>query len=214
MAFRILLLTALLAFAGPVFADPAQDMSAATGVVSSFDTALLSIMKDAKSLGYQGRYDRIAPAVDKAFDIAFTAKLLVGPDWTSLPQDKQAAVIDRFRRFTIGTYANRFDGYDGETIDVTGQPTVQRDDVRVQTQIAPKGAAPVKLDYILHKDDKGWQVIDIFLNGTISQLATQRAEFQSVLKTGGVDALIAALDRKIEGLSTTSDAAAPDSAAK
>ena len=205
MPLLSLLLTVFLALAVPALADQPQDAQAATSVVSGFDESLLGIMKDAKSLGYQGRYDRIAPAVDKAFDIAFTAKLLIGPDGNQIPADKMADLTDRFRRFTIGTYANRFDGYNGEKIEIVGQPTTQRDDVRVQTQIVPSGGTePVKLDYILHHDDKGWQIIDIFLNGTISQLATQRAEFQHVLKDGGIDALIAALDQKIAGLSTPS----------
>ena len=192
--------------AAPAMAAPTDDMSAAQGVVSSFDDALLGTMKNAKALGYQGRYDKLAPVIDKDFDLAFTTKLVIGSAWNDVPADKQAAVVEKFRKFTIGTYANRFDGYGGEQINIVGSPSMQRDNVRVQTQIVQTSGDPVKLDYILHKTGSSWKIIDIFLQGTISQLATQRSEFQAVLKSDGVDGLMTMLDKKTADLAAESPA--------
>jgi phospholipid transport system substrate-binding protein len=180
-------------------ATPA-DMSSAVATIDSFDQSLVGVMKDAKTLGFKGRYDRLAMVVDKAFDLDFMTKLLVGTAWNDMPADKQAALVKSFRNFTISTYASRFDGYNGEVIETTGAPTELRDTLRVPTHIVPKDGQPVELDYILHSDPAGWQVIDIFLQGTISQLATQRAEFQSVLLAKGVDALIDTLDKRAADL--------------
>ena len=176
-------------------ATPA-DLSAARAKVDTFDQALVGTMKDAKTLGFQGRYDRLAPAVDKAFDLEFMTKLLVGTAWNDMPADKQQALKASFRKFTISSYANRFDGYNGEVVETTGAPVAMRDELRVPSHIVPKDGQPVELDYILHADSHGWEIIDIFLQGTISQLATQRSEFKSVLDAKGVDALIATLEKK------------------
>jgi phospholipid transport system substrate-binding protein len=43
-----------------------------------------------------------------------------------------------------------------------------------------------------------WQISDVYLDGTISQLATQRSEFQSILQRKGFDGLITALNRKVD----------------
>ena len=43
-----------------------------------------------------------------------------------------------------------------------------------------------------------WQIADVYLDGTISQLATQRSEFHSILQREGVNGLITALDRKVD----------------
>jgi phospholipid transport system substrate-binding protein len=43
-----------------------------------------------------------------------------------------------------------------------------------------------------------WQISDVYLDGTISQLATQRSEFQSILQRKGFDGLIAALNHKVD----------------
>ena len=190
------LLLTLMLFATPALAMTPEDSATATGIVTTLDDSLLSIMKDAQTLGFQGRFDRMTPVVDKDFDIPGMTKFVLNSKWATLTADQQQALVASFRKFTIGQYANRFDGYSGETFAIVGEPTDQRDDVRVQTVLTPKTGAPVKLDYILHHTDQGLQIIDVFLQGTISELATQRSEFQSVLAAQGVDGLIAMLDKK------------------
>ena len=189
-------LLAIFAVSSPVRAVTSADSGAAISLINAFDESLLSTMKDADTLGYQGRFDRMASAVDKAFDLPFMARYLVGSKWADLSADQQTALVKSFREYTIGQYANRFNGYDGETISIVNQPTDLRDNVRVQTVLTPKKDQPVKLDYILQHNDNGLKVIDVFLQGTISQLATQRSQFQSVLASSGVDGLIAMLDKK------------------
>jgi phospholipid transport system substrate-binding protein len=183
----------------PALAVTPDDAATATGLITTLDDTLLSIMKEGKTLGFQGRFDRMAPVVDKTFDIPFMTKFIMNSKWATLTQDQQTAMIDAFRKYTIGQYANRFADYDGETFAIVGQPTDQRDDVRLQTVLTPKAGTPIKLDYIFHHDDQAdrkLQAIDVFLNGTISELATQRSEFQSVFAAQGVDGLIAMLDKK------------------
>jgi phospholipid transport system substrate-binding protein len=196
--------------AGPAQALDSGDQTAATATIDNFDNTLLASMKDAKTLGYQGRFNRLAPVVDKTFDLPLMTKLLVGPQWNGFSPDKQAALLEQFRRYTIGTYANRFDSYDGEKFQIVAPATAQRDDMRVQTELTPKNGQPVKLDYILRKGDKGWKIIDIFLQGTISEIATQRAEFQSVLSSNGVDGLITTLDKKAADLGAPQAGSAGD----
>ena len=55
----------------------------------------------------------------------------------------------------------------------------------------------VHLDYRLRSTPAGWRVIDVYLSGTVSELALRRAEYTSVLEREGFDALLAALERKV-----------------
>jgi phospholipid transport system substrate-binding protein len=50
-----------------------------------------------------------------------------------------------------------------------------------------------------------WQISDAYLDGTISQLATQRSEFQSILQRKGFDGLIAALNQKADLLTSNTE---------
>jgi ABC-type transporter MlaC component len=45
---------------------------------------------------------------------------------------------------------------------------------------------------------QSWLISDIYLDGAVSEVATRRSEFAAILKTEGIDGLIAALNRKVE----------------
>ena len=45
--------------------------------------------------------------------------------------------------------------------------------------------------------------MDVYLDGTISELAIRHSEFAAILKSQGIDGLIAALNRKADILTAT-----------
>jgi len=55
---------------------------------------------------------------------------------------------------------------------------------------------------LTRRGSDAWQVVDIYLNNTISELATHRAVFSAIFRDRGVDGLITALNRKADLLST------------
>ncbi len=69
----------------------------------------------------KSRYDKLKPAIERAFDIPGMTALSVGPSWSSTAPADQKALIDAFERMTIANYARSFDSYDGEkfTVDPT-----------------------------------------------------------------------------------------------
>ena len=60
-----------------------------------------------------------------------------------------------------------------------------------------------KVDYVLCHSGESWLISDIYLDSAISEVATRRSEFAAILKTQGIDGLIAALNRKADILSGT-----------
>jgi len=50
----------------------------------------------------------------------------------------------------------------------------------------------------MRQNDGVWQISDVYLDGTISQLATQRSQFGAILRREGFEGLIATLHRKID----------------
>ena len=167
-----------------------------TAHVGSLCVALLDTMKQAKQLGIRGRYEKLAPVVDKAFDVAAMSRVAVGQSWDAFQPAQQAALMDAFSRLTIATYASQFDGFSGERFEVL--QTVERPGGAklVKTQIVQSNGKTVALDYLLRASGSEWKIVDVYLDGTISQLAARRAEFGTILKSGGPDALISSLHQK------------------
>jgi phospholipid transport system substrate-binding protein len=183
-----LLVAALLLVVVPAHAqsgDPAAH-------VKGFYASLLESMKDAKRLGVEGRYRKLAPAVNAAFDLPAMTRIAVGPAWTSLKPEQQAAITAAFTRMTIATYASRFDGYDGERFEVDPKIVERGADRVVNTRIVTAREA-VTLNYLMRSSGGDWKIVDVYLSGTISELASRRSEFGAILKSGGPEALASTL---------------------
>jgi phospholipid transport system substrate-binding protein len=173
----------------------AQDAAAgdATAQIHRFYDALQDAMKRAAKLGVRGRYDLLAPVIDATFDLPAMTRIAVGPKWTSIPPAEQKDLVDAFRRMTIANYASRFDGYSGERFEVDPKVEPRASGRVVRTKIVPASGDPVTLDYLMRASGAAWKIVDVYLTGTISELATRRAEFASILDAGGAPALVTAL---------------------
>jgi phospholipid transport system substrate-binding protein len=160
--------------------------------------ALLASMKTAKQTPVEKRYERLEPAIRAMFDLPGMTRLTVGPSWDSMDPKDQQAIVDAFSRFTIATYAFRFDGYSGEHFEVDPTPEVRGENRLVKTKLVKANGEVVALNYLMHSTPDGWKAFDVYLSGTISELATRRAEFASLLRSGGPMALIDRLKQQTE----------------
>jgi phospholipid transport system substrate-binding protein len=182
--------------AAPASADPVSPQM----VVQSLYDTLLGVMKGSKDLGFAGRYERLKPAIEAAYNLPLMSRLSIGPQWQSLTQEQQEKMAVAFDAFTIATYANRFDDYSGEKFEVLPETTPSSGGVIVQTRLVKGNGEPVTLNYLMRESDGRWQIIDVFLSGTISELATRRSEFTSVMRRDGAQGLLQLLDRRVAEL--------------
>jgi len=183
-----------------VLALPAPFAKAAGGgvdTVRAFYSTLLDTMRNGVQLGAQGRYTRLAPAIRQNFDIPFMTRLAVGPEWNSLNSAQQAEVTQAFERYVAAIYAERFHKYDGEQLKVTGEQASPAGTV-ILSQIVSSDGQPTRINYLM-RDNK---IADVYLNGTISELATRRSEFSGILKSQGINGLITALNNKAAALAS------------
>ncbi len=193
--FALSAMAALLALGIAASAGAAAASSGAAEPVRSFYDVLLSTMKQGERLGQDGRYAALEPIVRRSFDIPYMTRIAVGPSWSSLPDAKRQQLTEAFGRYITATWADRFDSYSGEKLEVDGERPYGAS-VLVDTRIVKPDGEPVSINYLMRRDGDAWRIGDVYLTGTISELATRRSEFSSVLRRQGVDGLIDALNRK------------------
>jgi phospholipid transport system substrate-binding protein len=199
MKRRSFLFAAAAALASRGTNSPAAALPAAT--LSSFYDTLLAVMKEGPKLGFLGRRQKLAPAIVQAFDLPLMTRLVVGLPWPTLSAEDQKQLVAAFSDFSIATYANQFDDFSGERFEVDPKATpAPGNDVIVKTRLIQSNGEPVQLDYLLRQEPAGWHIIDVFLSGTISQLAARRSEFSSILREQGARGLIAVLKEKTNAL--------------
>lgn len=169
-------------------------------VVRGFYAALLQTMRQGPALGAAGRYEHLAPVVPKTFDLAFMTRLAVGPAWAALSSAQQHRVAEAFERYVAATYADRFDRYSGERLEVIDEKAFGGGLI-VETRIVDADGKPVAIDCVMRRSAQGWRVSDVYLDGAISELAARRSEFSSILRDRGIAGLITTLNQKSDLLS-------------
>jgi len=194
-------LTAVLGLALVPYPVHAAPVSGSDTVQSLYD-ALLTTMKNGRTLGQSGRFTQLEPVIRRTFDIPSMARLSVGSSWASLTEAQRQQVTESFVRYISAIYADRFDSYAGQKLQVTGEQPAAAG-VMVRSQIVKTNGELVKVDYMMHRNGNSWLISDIYLDGAISEVATRHSEFAAILKSQGIDGLIAALNRKADILTAT-----------
>ena len=189
------LLAALLVSLSPA---PAA-ASGPTEAIRRLNAELLDTMQRAAQLGVRGRYQKLEPIVFSTFDVPYMARLSIGPSWASLTPDQKKRAARAYGRYVAAVYATRFDGYSGERFEVLGEQKIKRGTL-VKSQIVKSDGEPVSISYLVHDNVVGYQIRDVYLTGTISELATRRSEFAGILRSNGIDGLIASLNKKADDL--------------
>jgi phospholipid transport system substrate-binding protein len=196
--FTLMVITTVSVSADAQNSMPSSHPAAAT--INAFYATLVETMKQGKTLGFEGRVQKLAPAVDDAFDISVMTQFAVGPSWTGMTQADRNSVIAAFRRYTIADYAHNFDSYSGERFTVDPNVIVRGPDHIVQTKLLPNRGDPVTLNYRMRQSGSKWKIVDVFLNGFVSELATRRSDFASTVAAGGGAVLTAKLNTLSDNL--------------
>lgn len=165
-------------------------------VIKRLDDALLATMKQAKELGYQGRYRRLVPVLGRVFDFPGIAALIMGSDWRKLSPTQQREFIAALRDYSVATYASRFDGYSGERFVIKSAQSLQTNAVVVYSTLTEADGKVHSLDYLLRPVSGEWRIVNVLADG-VSDLALKRAQFTHLLKLKGFTGMIAELKRSI-----------------
>lgn len=197
-AAGLALLVALAASSNPGSATAGS----AGDTVHGLYNKLLVTMKNGSTLGESGRYAQLAPVIRRSFDLPIMARLSVGPTWVELTPAQQQQVTESHGRYVSAIYADRFDSYNGQKLQVT-DAVPSTGGVMVRSKIIKANGEPVEVDYMMRQEGGSWLISDVYLDGTISEIATRRSEFAAIIRNQGVDGLIVALNRKADMLTGT-----------
>src|SRR5262249_32193989 len=161
--------------------------SDASAPIEQLDVGLLQVMKQGKAAPFKHRYDFLAPLVERAVDLDFILQSGVGPGWTSIPADQQAALISAFRQYSIATYVANFDDYAGERFELLPPATNSAGTPVIKVKIVPgkPGDEAHVLGYSMRQVGGAWKAVDVTADSSISQVVAQQAELRSLFMRYG-----------------------------
>ena len=188
----------LMALSAPALraADAAFDPAARR--IELFYAALIDAMKNGRELGLQGRYRQLTPIAQDIFDLAAMARLSVGPSWSSISETDQKAIVEAFGRMTVANYAKNFAKFEGEQFVVDQMVKVRNEDKVVESKLVGSDRSTVPFNYRMHLVGDKWKIVDVYLNGYVSQLALRRSDFSSTVASSGPLGLIKKINELVD----------------
>lgn len=178
-------------------ADAAADPAARQ--IEQFYAALIDTMKNGRELGIQGRYRQLAPVAEDTFDLGAMTRLTVGPAWSTMSETDHKAITDAFGRLMLSNYAKNFKSFGGEQFVVDPMVKMRNEDKIVESKLVRSGGrSTVPFNYRMHLVGDKWKIIDVFLNGYVSQVALRRADFSSTVAASGASGLVKKIDELVD----------------
>ena len=130
------------------------------------------------------------------FDFERISRLVLGKAWRKATDKQKTEFKYEFKNLLLRTYAVALSKYKDQKIEYKPLRMKPTDEiVSVKTEIIQSGGQPIDVDYALAKQDDGWLVIDIIIEG-VSLVTNYRSQFASEIKKNGMDSLIIELAKK------------------
>lgn len=190
-----------------IIPTPAISGDSPQAIVAQFQSALVEVMKEAKTLGVRGRFERLNPIVDRAFHIPLMTQIATAAAWAETSDDKRREMVNAFRRMNISTLATLFDGYSGETFKIVGERDGPQNTRIVETVLTKSDKSTNEIAYVARQFSSRWYLIDVVVDRGISEISVRRSEYARILKDQGVDGLVKTLNYKADELLSTPRAA-------
>jgi phospholipid transport system substrate-binding protein len=162
-------------------------------LVKKVTSDVLETIKSDKQLAAGDRRKALQLAEQKVLphiDFAEAARLATGKAWNTASPEQREQITSLFRSMLVRIYSNAIDVYRGQTMrTLPVRLPANATEVVVRNQYVKQGQPPVPVEYAMRKGDGGWKIYDISVEG-VSLVLTYRAEFESITRNGGVDALV------------------------
>jgi len=168
-------------------------------LVKSVMLEIQGIIAQDKDLQGGDRRKTIALIEQKAlphFNFAGMTALAVGPAWQKATPEQKKRLTEQFRKLLTRTYASSLSAFRDQKLDFRPLRMKPADtDVIVLVRVLQQGGQPVDIEYDMEKTARGWKCYDVRVAG-ISLVVNYRTEFANLVREGGIDGLLKALEAK------------------
>lgn len=141
-----------------------------------------------------------------AYDFPTILSNTTGYRYAAFTQEEKDQLLATFEDYTVARYIYSFENDKNTTFQILPdvKPSPVGNDEIVATKIgsASDPSSLTEVNYLVRKTPQGWKIVDVLLNGHISQVAVQNGDFNAPLNKGGVQELITMLKNKDNTSST------------
>ncbi len=180
-------------------AVPAQTSpDKATAFVEQLSTEALAVLRSQDG-SLAEREAKVKTILREGFDFQVIGRFALGPAWRKASPEQREIYQRLFEQYVLLTYLRRLTSNKDDTFTIIKAVPAGKKDAVVMTEIRRLAGKPIKVGWRVRDNNGKLRILDVIVEG-ISMLSTQRAEFQSTIKSKGLDGLINALRMRVAGM--------------
>lgn len=174
-------------FSRPALADETAEVQK---LVQVKITQVIELLRD-KKMAKPERNKKIIDVVVPIFDFKTMAQLSLGKKyWTEMTPAQQTEFSDLFVKRLQESYLEKLDLYTDEDVAVD-EAVLVKSRIHVRSYLVSK-TDKKEMIYKFYQVDGQWKVYDVEILG-VSIVQTYRSQFDGLLKSGGIEPLLAKL---------------------
>ncbi len=133
-------------------------------------------------------------AIDRHFDYEEMARRSLGNQWRSLSPAQRSEFVNLFGELLEASYSDKIERYTNEKVNYTSE-NLEGDYAEVRSVVLRKNDR-IPIDYRLHKNDRGWMVYDVVIEG-VSLVSNYRSQFTRIIGESSYGELLRRLRNKV-----------------
>jgi phospholipid transport system substrate-binding protein len=141
------------------------------------------------------RQRRLREIADERFDWEEMARRALGRHWAQRTDEERREFVVLFSDLLETTYMDRVDNYSGEKVRYEGE-TIDGDYATVRAKIVTNTNPDIAVEYRMKKEEKGWFIYDISVEG-VSLINNYRTQFNSIILKSSYKTLVERLKAKV-----------------
>lgn len=141
------------------------------------------------SLTQDQKKNKFKKLLRNSFDMNTIARFAIGKYWRTASKEQQSEYKKLFEAMVVEVYAQRFDEYQGQSLDVRAYRVNSPKDTIVTSYIVPGEGPEIKVDWRVRYKKGKYKIVDVIIEG-VSMSLTQRSDFSSVIQRGGGDVAV------------------------
>ncbi|MBD22467.1 MAG: hypothetical protein CL572_02225 [Alphaproteobacteria bacterium] len=154
---------------------------------------LQKVLKEISQKNNSKFFKKTLNIVKLCYDSEKMIKMIVGNHWENILDHKKKELTQVFEEYIASNYLRMFEKIENPSFKNNYEKKIGKNYRLVQTYLILNNNEKIELNYLLSQKKGRWQIFDVLLAGSVSEIATKKSEFSIYLKNGDIDQLIHAL---------------------
>jgi len=139
---------------------------------------------------------KVKSVISNTYDTERMLSLIIGEVWKKSISKDQMVLKDVFEEYIAKNYILRFRGIKSLEFGKLEISQAGKNYQMAKTRLIINSKDIVPINYLLNQTNNNWKVFDVLIDGSISEIATKKSEFNNFTSEGSLEPLLEALKKK------------------